>query len=263
MQATAAAMPEVYYAARTPLRRTLRRYLEKHWFVKEVTVSEMVKSEDLPEFLWLNLGRVSKAAEPIALIRKMADKQADAKTRPFIFISGSVSKSTHLQLAEAIYENFPDPLFVQVDLAGEPDVLSALEKFRIIRSRKTAAVTPSRSGSALEVPNADLRSESGRLSARLVSEVFGVTMVELGQWIGSKKAALSKTPDADSIQDALKDFARVALFRKALGGEVPFRQWLRTENQLLEGKSPLDWIKLGRVREVGDFVEDALAGQPT
>jgi hypothetical protein len=256
--AIAVSMPEVCYAAKAPLSGAVRRLLLKRWLIKEVPVSEVVKGETFPEFLWLHLGRVSKTATSISLIKTIAGLQTAADQHPFVFISGNVSKKTHEQLAEVIYKTFPDPLRVQVDLAGEPDYLSALEKFRAIRERAGAPTTR-----LVEVPNADLRSESGRLSARLISQVFGVTLVDLAEWTGRTKQAISKTPDAESLQAPLQEFARVALFRKAVGGDVAFRQWLQTRHAGLEGKSPLDWIKAGRVREVADYVEDALSGQPT
>ncbi|MFT3784155.1 MAG: DUF2384 domain-containing protein [Nibricoccus sp.] len=265
MGISTATLTEVCYAAHAPLSSVWRRSLEKKWLVKEVPVSDVVQADvkTFPEFLWLNLGRVKETGPPISLVRSVAEKQAKTRQNSFVFISGFTPKGQHAQLAEAIYEQFPNPLLVQIDLAGEPDVVSALEKFRALKLRGAREVAGGkRLAPIIEIPNADLRSGTGRLSAAKIGDVFGVTMVELGRWIGSKKAALSKTPDAASIQDALKDLARIALFRKALGGAPAFRQWLRTENREMENKSPLEWIELGRTREVADFVEDALSGHP-
>jgi len=112
------------------------------------------------------------------------------------------------------------------------------------------------------VPNADLREDSGRLSAKKIAQLFDVTLTELGEWIDRKKAALSKTPDANNIQPLLEPLAQIAFYRKALGDDASFRKWLRTGHELLEGKAPLAWIKEGRSRQVAEFVEDALTGQP-
>ncbi|PTY04605.1 hypothetical protein DB347_17985 [Opitutaceae bacterium EW11] len=80
-----------------------------------------------------------------------------------------------------------------------------------------------------------------------VSELFGVALQESEVWLDRDPGAV----------------ARIACHAKVLGSDVAFRRWLRVGNPLLEKTSPLEWIRLGRAREVAEFVEDADAGQPT
>lgn len=114
----------------------------------------------------------------------------------------------------------------------------------------------SNSSAGIKITNADLRSKSGRLSIRLIGAVFGVPVAEMRKWIGNAKT------DSESMQEPLQKLARIAAFRTALGGDVAFRQWLRTSHTLLGGKNPLELVMDGKALELAEFVEDALAGQP-
>jgi len=130
-----------------------------------------------------------------------------------------------------------------------------LSGFQRRRSAATSA--------GLRLLNADLRSERGKLSANAIKDLFGITLTELGTWIGREKGALSKTPDAESLQELLKPFSDVAMYRLAVPGDSAFRKWLRTPNPDMRGKEPLQWIQDGRVRDVAGFVHAGLSGQPT
>lgn len=56
---------------------------------------------------------------------------------------------------------------------------------------------------------------------------------------------------------------RAAALRILLCGDEKLRIWLNTPNELLERKPPNHWIAAGKALEVSEFVQDALAGQPT
>ena len=110
---------------------------------------------------------------------------------------------------------------------------------------------------------ADLRTPGGNLSAQAVADAFGVSLNQLANWLGRTRQALSKTPDADSLQDGLTAFEQVARLRTVLAPEA-FRKWLRMPNGQLDGTKPLDLLATGRERAiVAGLVEDMLTGMPT
>jgi hypothetical protein len=108
----------------------------------------------------------------------------------------------------------------------------------------------------------DLRASSGKLSAEAVAKVFGVSVNELAGWLGRSRQSLSKTPDADSIQNDLAFFEHVARLRAVVKGDH-FRKWLRMSNDQLDGESPLELLAAGNRQVVVDFVEDILTGNPS
>jgi hypothetical protein len=108
----------------------------------------------------------------------------------------------------------------------------------------------------------DLRSDSGKLSAKLIADLYKVPQTDLANWLGKKKQGISKTPDADSLQKSLEYFERIARLRIALSDE-DFRKWLRMRNELLDGATPLELIAQGKLQLVVDFVADMITGSPT
>ena len=109
---------------------------------------------------------------------------------------------------------------------------------------------------------ADLRVTKGNLSAERVAKLFGVSLSRLAAWLGRSRQALSKTPDADSLQNELAFFEHVARMRVVVP-DPEFRKWLRTPNELLGNKSPLDLMAKGERQIMADYVDDALTGAPT
>jgi hypothetical protein len=108
----------------------------------------------------------------------------------------------------------------------------------------------------------DLREENGNLSAARIAKVFGVSLGQLADWLGRTKQALSKTPDADSLQEPLGCFERVARLRLLTKNDGEFRKWLRTEHPDVDGKNPLELLARGEGQAMADFVESILTGTP-
>ena len=115
-----------------------------------------------------------------------------------------------------------------------------------------------------KLTNADLRAtHSGKLSITLVAKLFGMPVAELGRLIGKPhRAALSKTPDADSLQEPLRPFADIALIRSENLNNKEFRKWLHISNPHMQNRAPIDWIRDGRARDVAGFVHGIITGQP-
>jgi hypothetical protein len=90
---------------------------------------------------------------------------------------------------------------------------------------------------------ADLRSESGRLSAR------------------KPRQSVWKTDDAEAIQERLLPFERVARLRAVLS-KRDFLSWLNMANEQLDGRAPIDLVRVGQADLVADLAEDMLTGSP-
>lgn len=133
--------------------------------------------------------------------------------------------------------------------------------------RTAASVAPARP-SPLDMKQgvvsatADLRESSGNLSAARIAEVFGVSLSQLAGWLGRSKQAVSKTPDADSLQTALEYFERVARLRLLTKDNGEFRKWLRTPHPDIEAKNPLELLGKGKWQALADHVDDMLSGTP-
>lgn len=243
----------------------------RKWKVSVSGLEGIREISPAPDFMWVDLGAAPKISAARSVLADLAGLQKTAAgTHSFVFISGShLPPSAHHKLAEGIYSAMPDPAEVVTDLAGSPDLWSALAKFLAMRQKRrltglrTPAKTVHSGPSTVPLPNVDLRTERGRLSIRLIAGLFGMDVIEIGRLIGrSGKAALSKTPDADSLQQALQPFADIALLRGTGFGDEDFRKWLHSRNEHLENRSPIDWIRDGHINAVAGFVYGILTGQP-
>lgn len=107
----------------------------------------------------------------------------------------------------------------------------------------------------------DLRAESGRLSAALVAEVFGIPIAEVARILGQSRQAVSKSPDAESRQKGLRLFERIARLRAVLPAK-DFSAWLNMTRPELDNRAPIDLVRDRKVAKVADFAEDMLTGAP-
>lgn len=114
---------------------------------------------------------------------------------------------------------------------------------------------------AVTAATSKLRAPNGNLSAEPVAKLYGVSLSQLAEWLGRTRQAVTKTPDADSLQEPLSAFERAARLTLVISPEA-FRKWLRTPNASLDGKRPLDLLADGQGRMVGELVEDMLTGAP-
>jgi hypothetical protein len=108
----------------------------------------------------------------------------------------------------------------------------------------------------------DLRVANGNLSAERMAKLYGISLSQLAGWLGRSKQAVSKTPDADSLQNALGYFERVARLRLAVENDAEFRKWLRMPHELLDSAPPLELMAKGEWQALADYVEDILTGTP-
>lgn len=109
-----------------------------------------------------------------------------------------------------------------------------------------------------------LRGDSGRLDAKKVAQMFGLSIPVLACIIDAGEPALYKTPDARSIQRKLVEFERICWgLIKLTGSPKGLRIWLNTANPELDNEMPIDYIKEGHVEDIASMVEDALLGHPS
>ena len=167
-------------------------------------------------------------------------------------------------------EHLRDALMEQQQQAGR--LLAQIEK--VLRGAKApegkraaANVAPARPSpmdklKGIATATADLREGNGNLSAVRVARLYGVSLSQLAGWLGRTKQAVSKTPDADSLQAALEYFERVARLRLLTKDDQGFRKWLRTSHPEIVGKNPLELMTKGEWQALADLVDDMLSGTP-
>jgi hypothetical protein len=206
------------------------------------------------------------------LLRELAVKQRETADPAFIVLVFSSSRRPAPDKVTELLRPFPKPERVEVTWSASPDkvdeiVVAIKPKLEVLREAATSTPNPPRSSQMDRIEKVlaarrDLRSGNGNLSARNIAELYGISLNELGKWINRSRQALNKTPNAESIQNALGCFERIARLRLRLSDD-DFRKWLRMPNSLLEGTRPLDLLAQQRWQELSDFVDDLLTGSPT
>ena len=140
-----------------------------------------------------------------------------------------------------LFRYFTRPLDLEVAQgiqAGEDAFSEALAKIVATRDLAESATSERDEFGKLKRvidSTAHLRVPSGKLSASKVAEAFGLSVAELAALLGRNRQAVSKTPDADSLQPQLRPFERVTRLRVLLS-EEDLRKWLHLANDQLENR---------------------------
>lgn len=143
------------------------------------------------------------------------------------------------------------------------EVWHRLRRLALDRSSPEAAALPPRPGlrSSHVVP--ELRNDRGRLDARQVANLFGLSLTELARILGRKPSVVHKTPDAESLQGRLELLERIAGPLLLLAGSPrAFRMWMLAPNPEFGGTSPRSLLQEGNAFLIEDYLRDALTGQP-
>lgn len=261
---------EFAYAAhkRATLPASITKALPRpEWHISSCKLDAIEQLTAPPDFMWVDFGKAPKLSFAESVLTHLAGLQEAKSEHAFFFISGSaLPEAAHEALVKRIYATFRDPSNVVADLVGQPDLSAAVAKFLAQRKARATRLTPIAKplAPAVCVPNADLRSERGRLSIKPIAELFGMDVIEIGRLIGREnKATLSKTPDAEALQERLQPFADIALLRAPDFGDEQFKKWLNAPNEHMRNRAPIAWIRDGRVQDVAGFVYGILTGQPT
>jgi hypothetical protein len=211
-----------------------------------------------------------------AIIPRLAYRQANVPQGSYIIFAlkmqarfalkkAQQNKRSMLAVMDEIRHGLPEfPHPERVEISIGEDEVELMEKLLLIDAKmKIAPPRPSPLDQVKEVLQAtqDLRVANGKLSAAAVADAFGLKLSQLAKWLGRTRQALNKTPDADSLQDELAFFERVARLR-ALVPKDEFLKWLRMPNAKLDNKKPLELLASGRRQVMADLVDDMLTGTP-
>jgi len=167
-----------------------------------------------------------------------------------------------------LLQRFPEPTKVEIAfnrMEMQRTIQEVIAKWQVLQMRHVVPSSrPSPLDAVQEIVQAtqDLREANGNLSVKNVAPLFRLSLRELAQLLGRTPQALSKTPDADSLQDALGYFEKIARLRSVLADDDAFRKWLRIGNPTLGGLTPLMILRERKWQELADLVDDVLMGSP-
>ena len=219
-----------------------------------------------PDAIVVQVRDASQPSHIKAMIHRLANLQTDNPGGSFVVFAlkyhGKRALQAILDKIKDGLQEFPNPDRVDVSIMRDREDLA--ERLRLIEAKlRIAPPRPSSLDRVRSVVQAteDLRVAGGNLSADAIAAAFGVSLNQLAGWLGRKRQTVSKTPDADSLQDELAYFERVARLRAVLPKDG-FLKWLRMPNPELDDKKPLDLLAKGERQVVADLVEDMLTGAP-
>lgn len=252
-------------------RRFARDKKLKGWKTATAIWSKVRARTSLPDVTIVDMGSDASAGSLKSFIRELAAKQEATDHAAFLVLAFSRSRPAAAARVTEVLRPFPRPERVEITWSASSAKLGAVveaiePKLEILREAEAAKSSPRPSPldriEKVLAATRDLRAGNGNLSAHLIADLCGISLSELGRWLGRSRQALSKAPEAESLQDALAFFERIARIRLRLS-DVDFRKWLRIPNALLDGKRPLDLLAQGKWQVLADFVDDLLTGSPT
>ena len=239
-------------------------------FPAKVVRLERIRSvRKLPELTVVRARALENVLEQASFLRTLVARFEHAATPPvivFVFSYGKRPAEAH-ELSRLFCEfSRPGHVGIAQNAKEAPAALceafAKLLAFQARGSRHEVERDPLGQIKEIVAATADLRSDTGRLSAPRVADAFGLSTAELAGLIGRSRQAVSKTPDAQSLQPLLQPFERVARLRTLLT-EANFLRWLNMPNPQLDERAPLDVIRKGKGAIVGDLAEDMLTGRPS
>jgi len=226
----------------------------------------------LPELTIVSATRIDTLLSHKAFLRALSDRLTNTpEPSKIVFLFGlklGLSEQASEQKLIELFKYFSRPVDLEIAQGLQAGADAITEVFaKIITARyqgKQKTVERDELGKIKRVieATADLRTSSGKLSANSVAGTFGLSVAELATVLGRNRQAVSKTPDADSLQALLRPFERVARLRVTLSNSA-FRKWLHLANDQLGKRTPLELIRAGKVKVIAEFVEDMLTGSPT
>jgi predicted transcriptional regulator len=230
-------------------------------------LSEFTQRSALPPVTLISASSPRRLLDTTALVRHLSERISES--RQFSVVLFLFHKTVERARADQVelLQSLPRSLLVDVDLTfGRDSVESSLhEALAKYLAWSDTAEAPGLDSLATATKalaaTHDLRSGSGKLSAKKVAAAFGVTQSKVAQWMGRSRQSISKTPEAEDLQKPLATLERIARLRAVIT-DAQFRAWLNMENAELGDERPLDLIAAGRARVVAELVEDMLTGSP-
>lgn len=245
------------------------------WEVETVPSGSLVQAQSRPSVTVVGVGHQTRPAQLRAMIPGLAKLQTISPQGSYVLFTrlkpGVATSEKALRKEVQHWQDLVVEISLNLAAFPNPDRVDVVEyapelaaKLSLIEAKlKIAPPRPSPLDQVKELVEAtgDLRTANGKLSASAVATAFGVSLSQLAGWLDRSRQALSKTPDAPSVQDELAFFERVARLRAVLP-KAGFLKWLRMSNTELDDKPPLELLAKGERQVVADLVEDMLTGAP-
>jgi Protein of unknown function (DUF2384) len=263
--------------------KTFRRLVPNKltgWLIEALPSGSLDQPGNFPDVTLVQLDDDTQSADLKAMIPRLAHLQARARKPSYVVFSFNAEKNANVRMEETFFRavakqinlelpTFPNPDRVNVFFSQGSFALATMlshirAKLDIDIQIPLQKSRPSPLDRMKEVVRSteDLRVANGKLSAESIAAVFGVSLSQLAGWLGRTRQALTKTPDADSIQNQLAFFERVARLRAVVPRDG-FQKWLRMPNPELDDKTPLNLLAGGEGQVIADLVDDMLTGAPT
>src|ERR1700677_2433944 len=234
------------------------------WKIETLPSGSLKRTTSTPDVTLVEVKRGTQPSRMEAIIPRLADIQAKNPWRSYVIFS-FVEAAKNLTATHPARDHFgglmdyinrhlsafPDPERVSFIVASRAaDIPMHLDHFsakldltpRLLEAHPLPQSTPRPSplDQIKEILKAteDLRASNGKLSATAIATAFGIKPSELASWLGRSRQTLNKTPDADSLQEQLGFFERVARLRAVLS-QKDFLKWLRMPTSQLDDESPL------------------------
>jgi hypothetical protein len=109
----------------------------------------------------------------------------------------------------------------------------------------------------------DLRDDStGRLDAKKISELFGITLTSIAKMVGVRRQSLDENPSSEKAQPVLQLFERIARLRAdpRLQSSESFKKWFQKSLPMFSGHSAAELFKSGKLDVVAQKVDQLLTG---
>jgi hypothetical protein len=243
--------------------------MEKDWRTSSTSFDKLLARSSLPDLTVVDAGSRIFFSWQKSLLTELAAKQEATKTAAFIVFV--LSSSLTAARTRELLRPFSKPERIEITRPADltkvvRKIEPKIEVLKEIEAAKSLQQPPPPSPldriEQVVASTRDLRTRKGNLSAQRIANLYNISLSKLANWLGCSRQALSKTPDADAVQNALAHFERIARLRVRLSDD-DFRKWLRIPNAQIDDLSPLDVIRKGEVRVIADFAEDMLVGNPT
>lgn len=240
----------------------------RHLAPRVVAGSRVAALHRLADLTIVRVGGLSSVLEDREFLRTLASKHAATPSpAKLLIVFMSARKMPDAKRLSTLLQYFSRPSDVEL-AEGSGQAPFALEeacaKLLVSHLRKTLrepSADPLGELSTVVAATADLRVPSGRLSAKKIADRFGMSVAELARALGKSRQTVTKTDDAEAIQEGLAPFARIARLRTVLS-EEDFRGWLNLPHEALQGRRPLTLIREKRSHVIADLAADMLSGSP-
>lgn len=252
-------MPDILVAS--PRKGNLCR-LGSPWRPRKASLASLLSGQTSPAQITIVDIDSPLQLEGLEALAAILKQSAEAAGPSYVILSLNMPEDIEAKSRILQAFDYPERVEISDGRRQVPGLLAnVVAKIRAISMKKPR---PSPLDDIKEVVGATsrLRGPNGKLSAVPVAKLYGTTLAQLADWLGRSRQTVTRTPDADLIQDKLEYFERVARLLTVLP-EDDFRRWLRMPNPNLSNETPLAWLSQKRWQPLADLVDDMLTGSPT